>query len=49
MDLELRDYQKECLNIIDNLEPGAYFRRLWSKRELYNGTNNDSLNILAIT
>lgn len=24
MDLELRDYQKECLNIIDNLEPGAY-------------------------
>ena len=24
MHLELRDYQKECLNIIDNLQPGSY-------------------------
>lgn len=24
MKLELRDYQKECLEIIDNLEPGSY-------------------------
>lgn len=24
MDIKLRDYQKEVLNIIDNLEPGAY-------------------------
>lgn len=24
MKLELRDYQKECLNIIDNLQPGSY-------------------------
>lgn len=24
MDIKLRDYQQEVLNIIDNLEPGAY-------------------------
>ena len=22
--MELRDYQKECLNIIDGIDPGAY-------------------------
>ena len=24
MKLELRDYQKECLQLIDNLQPGSY-------------------------
>ena len=24
MNIQLRDYQKEVLNIIDNLEPGSY-------------------------
>ena len=32
MHLELRDYQKECLEIIDNLQPGSYLIQMATGR-----------------